>query len=254
MAGRAVVEAGAFGGKPMDAQSVTLAQQDIKGKQVTPPGEGAVHSLCADCTGNRRVQEPAAASHGGARSGAGAPAQNRNRMVHGLRADRNGTGLGSLPRGASYIRREAGKFQRAIENDVRDAHGCLSTYQSGRCQTAAVNRALAALALRWLRREAGDEGNADQMPLADRLGLVQAVSRLLEASDKSLKDLGLDAKRQSDPWAVLDAEPLQGSPAAPGRGEDEADGSGLVQEEPATSGAVSGIQGGNETNSREGDA
>jgi hypothetical protein len=151
--------------------------------------------------------------------GHGAPAGNRNRMKHGLRAnlrtDRHGVVLGGLPKGAEYIRDQAGKFQRAIEGDIRAIHGSVGNYQFARCQTAATNRGLAALAQRWLRLESGpDETGKEKMPLADRLACLKAISGLLEASDRGLKDLNLDKTTSIDPWTVYDAQ--ERALAAPG--------------------------------------
>jgi hypothetical protein len=127
----------------------------------------------------------------------GAPIGNRNSLRHGLRA-------GSLPKGASYIKREINLLRREIETAVMNRHGEIDLYRAALIQTAIRWERHGMLVQRWLRREAGE------MDAAQRLAYSRDIARASESRDRCLKELGLNAGDHAD---ILDA--LYSTPDTP---------------------------------------
>ncbi len=124
-----------------------------------------------------------------------APIKNRNAVRHGLRA-------GQLPKGASYIKRETDVLRRIIEDAVAALDGGnVSLYHAGVVQSCIRWERHAMLSQRWLRLEAGDL-TPDQ-----RLAFSRDIARASTERDKCLRELGLNVKPNSDPWALLDVVP-----------------------------------------------
>ncbi len=121
-----------------------------------------------------------------------APAGNQNRFEHGLRG---ALSLGSLPPGASYVRKLVGRFRRAVEQTALDVHGSLGLYELSLAQSATRHELRAVLATRYLR----DSG--DGLPLADKLALLKTISDATDARDRCLRSLRLDTKPEADVWA-----------------------------------------------------
>jgi len=120
---------------------------------------------------------------------------NRNRMTHGIRGWLT---IGSLPKGASYVRRIVGEFRRQIESGVLTVSGELTPYASALCQSATRHEARALLAGRWMRQQ------GEGLPLSDRLALLKAIADATDARDRCLEKLGLNAMpKESDPWKML---------------------------------------------------
>ncbi len=141
-----------------------------------------------------------------------APIKNRNAVRHGLRA-------GQLPKGASYIKRETDVLRRIIEDAVAALDGGnVSLYHAGVVQSCIRWERHAMLCQRWLRLEAGDL-TPDQ-----RLAFSRDIARASTERDKCLRELGLNVKPNSDPWAALDVRPVitNGSdePPASAQGDD----------------------------------
>jgi len=137
----------------------------------------------------------------------GAPAGNRNRMQSGLSAVRGWLTIGSLPKGASYIRRTLGRMRTELESAVLAMHGEITPYHAALIQSATRHEARSMLAGRWLRLEGA------KASLADRLSLLATVTNASDARDKCLEKLGLDKRPGANPWAALDADSRE--PAAP---------------------------------------
>lgn len=133
----------------------------------------------------------------------GAPAGNRNATTHG---SRGWLALGSLPKGASYVRRLLGEMRRRLETAVLDNSGELGAYELAVVQTACRHEGRALLAGRWLRLE------GDSLDVSVRLALLNTIGSASDSRDKCLRLLGLDLKRAANPWASIDSEPLPASP------------------------------------------
>ena len=114
-------------------------------------------------------------------------------------ATRNGRygwlAIGSLPVGASYIRRCVGKLRRELEIAVQSQAGQLGPYKAGLCQSAARHEGRALLAVRWLRER------GQKMSDLERLAYLKEIGAATDARDRCLRALGLD--KPVDPFAGL---------------------------------------------------
>ena len=140
----------------------------------------------------------------------------------GTRGNRNATrngkygwlAIGSLPVGASYVRRCVGKLRRELEIAVQSQDGELGAYKAGLCQSAARHEGRALLAVRWLRER------GDRMNDMERLAYLKEIGAATDARDRCLRALGLD--KPADPFAGLYSPRLPAlSVAANGEGEDQ---------------------------------
>ncbi len=112
-----------------------------------------------------------------------APFDNKNSMRHGLRS-------GRLPKGCSYVKREADSLWNKIEDAVADANdGIVTLYQDALIQTAIKWERHGMLAQRWLRLDARD------MDASTRLSYSREIARSSVERDRCLKELGLDRKK-----------------------------------------------------------
>lgn len=125
----------------------------------------------------------------------GPPDRNQNALKSGLYARPS---LGSLPKGASYIRRDVAKLRRAIESAM--PAGVIGVNQSLLLNSVCRHESRALLAGRYLAKE------GDSLPLADRLALLVLIGQATEARDKALRGLRLNdtTTLDDDPWSFLD--------------------------------------------------
>jgi hypothetical protein len=134
-------------------------------------------------------------------------------------ATRNGRygwlALGSLPKGASYVRRCIGKLRRELEIAVQAKEGELGLYQAGLCQSVARHEGRVLLCVRWLR----DRG--ERMSDMERLAYLREIGSATDSRDRCLRALGLD--KPADPFAGLYSQPL---PAVSGPANEEGEGKG----------------------------
>ncbi len=103
--------------------------------------------------------------------------------VQGVRAY---LAIGSLPKGASYIRRSLGKFRLALERSVLDKEGEICLYNAALIQTVVRHEGRAQLLTRWLRIEDAD------LKVADKAALLREIGSASDTRDKCLRLLGLD--------------------------------------------------------------
>ena len=147
-----------------------------------------------------------------------APKGNRNRTTHGVHGY---LAIGSLPKGASYIRRSLGQFRLALENSVQDKEGEICLYNAALIQSSVRHEARAQLLTRWLRKP-GKDSDAKQPGLSftERLAVLREIGSATDARDKCLQRLGLDQRQQTDIWSVLEAsdEPSETSADSPAHG------------------------------------
>lgn len=109
--------------------------------------------------------------------------KNRAAITHGVRAF---LATGSLPRGASYIRRNLNQFQDALEAAVIDRKGEVSLYSSCLIQSAIRHEGRASLMQRWLRVNEGE------LTINMQIHVLKEIGAATDARDKCLKSLGLD--------------------------------------------------------------
>jgi hypothetical protein len=122
----------------------------------------------------------------------GAPLANKNRMTHG---QRGWLVTGSLPKGASWIRRVVGEFRRQIESAVLALHGEVTPYASAVAQSATRHEARALLAGRWLKQQ------GESLSLSERLQLLATIGTATDSRDKCLERLGLNrSPATKSPW------------------------------------------------------
>lgn len=141
----------------------------------------------------------------------GAPKGNRNRMTHGIRGFLVN---GSLPKGASYIKRQANAYRDALDASVAEHHGHVSIYHAGLVQACVIHFTRALLLLRYLRK-LGPETSEN---LSERLTILRDLSAAVGARDKSAKELGIDHIVRQDVWALAAIDTTTGpatTPAAP---------------------------------------
>ncbi len=133
-----------------------------------------------------------------------APTGNRNRTTHGRRGF---LALGTLPKGAAYIRRCIGQLRAECEAAVIEAKGQLNLTDAATCQSVARHEGRALLAVRWLRQR------GSEMSDSERLGYLRELGNATDARDRAIRSLRLDVAA-TDPWTALtdvtapdDAEP-----------------------------------------------
>ena len=131
---------------------------------------------------------------------------NRNRTTHGVYGY---LAIGSLPKGASYIRRLLGQFRASLDSAVQEKCGEIGVYSAALIQSACRHEARAQLLTRWLRTAEGE------LPLAERLSVLREIGKATDSRDSCLQKLGLDRTEAYDPWAAIYAEPIQPSSAEP---------------------------------------
>ncbi|MEQ8790248.1 MAG: hypothetical protein RIC55_28390 [Pirellulaceae bacterium] len=119
-----------------------------------------------------------------------APPKNRNATRHGLKA-------GTLPAGASYVKRDCDALRRCIEAAVVERHGEIALYHAACIQSAIRWERHAMLAQRWLRLE------IDQMDPATKLSYSREIARASAERDKCLEKLGLDKDLTANAIDVL---------------------------------------------------
>jgi hypothetical protein len=115
--------------------------------------------------------------------------------------------VGTLPKGASWIRRLVGQFRRETERAVMANEGELSLYHAALVQSAARHEARALLLSRWLKQEAAAK-------LADRVAVLKEIGAATNSRDHSLRQLGLNKTARGN---IIEA--LYG----PGKGPADAD-------------------------------
>jgi hypothetical protein len=130
-----------------------------------------------------------------------APKGNRNRTAHGIYGY---LATGSLPKGASYIRRQLGNFERELRRRVLEKRGEVSVLSAALIQTAVRHEGRAQLLNRWLRQ--ADEN----LKVADKLALLREIGNASDRRDAVLKQLDLEVSADEDIAAAL-----YSSPAAP---------------------------------------
>ncbi len=110
--------------------------------------------------------------------------------------------LGSLPKGAAWIRRTANAFRRQIEAAVLETNGELTPLRFRALPMATRHEGRVLLAGRWLRL------HGEGIPLSDRLSLLKTIGDATDARDRCLKLAGLDRLPATvNPWASLHAVP-----------------------------------------------
>lgn len=107
---------------------------------------------------------------------------NRASLTHGVHAF---LATGSLPKKASYIRRQLSQFKLALEAGVREKHSTISLYHAALIQSVIRHEARASLLQRWLRLGEG-------LSHADRVMTLKEIGNATDARDKALKALRLD--------------------------------------------------------------
>jgi hypothetical protein len=117
---------------------------------------------------------------------------NRNAAKHGVYGY---LAIGSLPKGASYIRRQLGRFEGALRDAVTYKHGEVGVYHAALIQTACRHEGRAQLLTRWLREI---DGTAT---ITDRVAILREIGSASDARDRCLRLLELDAGGRD----VLDA-------------------------------------------------
>lgn len=126
---------------------------------------------------------------------------NRNATTHGMRGF---LAIGTLPKGAAYIRRCIGALRAACEERVLAVKGELSLVDAATCQSVARHEGRVLLATRWLRER------ADVMSDTERVAYLREISNGTDARDRALRSLGLDLPA-TDPWSVLNVQPTDDS-------------------------------------------
>lgn len=151
----------------------------------------------------------------GGRPGRSGPPGNANAAKHGRYLT-----IGTMP-GASYARKLAGAFRRALEAAVLDKHGEISLMAACSISSATRHEIRAVLLGRALR--------AKDVSLADRITLLRDISAASDSRDKAVRQLGIDraAAASGNAWdrlkrlRVVDA--TAGPPAVGERDVDAAD-------------------------------
>jgi hypothetical protein len=132
----------------------------------------------------------------------GAPPKNRNRTTTGIRGFMV---TGSLPKGASYVRRVLSEFRQQLLADVTEATGSVSTYGVALIQSATRLECKSLLAGRWLKLE------GEKLSVAERMNLVNQIADATLARDRILEKLGLAGKFAAN---ADSSDPLEGLRAA----------------------------------------
>ncbi len=109
---------------------------------------------------------------------------NRVNVTHGVYGF---LATGSLPRKATYIRRQLGELRNAIEAAVLEKFGELTLYRAALVQTAIRHEGRACLLQRWLRLNG-------KLTHAEKLATLKEIGAASDARDRALKALGLDER------------------------------------------------------------
>ena len=125
---------------------------------------------------------------------------NRNRTTHGTRGF---LALGSLPKGASYIRRLVGRLRGELETAVQNTFGEISLEQAALIQSACRHEGVALLWQRWLRQR------MSQLKASTLLQITKQISCSTDLRDRSIRALKIDRQGKQDAASVLYALPIQ---------------------------------------------
>jgi hypothetical protein len=137
-------------------------------------------SLAAEPTAQNAAQKPAKQRPKG-----GAPFSNRNATKLGLRGF---IATGSLPKGASWIRRVLGEYSRSLLEAVLAVHGSVGLYETALVQSATRLEAECLLSGRWLKLD------YDSLTVMQRVELRRSISAASQQRDRILERLGLAGK------------------------------------------------------------
>jgi hypothetical protein len=116
----------------------------------------------------------------------GAPVLNRNATKLGLRGF---ISTGSLPKGASWIRRVLGEYSRTLLEAVLAVHGSVGLYETALVQSATRLECECLLSGRWLKLD------YDALTVMQRVELRRSISAASQQRDRILERLGLDHGR-----------------------------------------------------------
>jgi len=108
---------------------------------------------------------------------------NRNATRHGVYGF---LAIGSLPKGASYVRRLLGQFERHLREAVQEREGEIRTYHAALIQTACRHEGRAQLLTRWIREA------DDKLKLTDKVAVLKEIGAASDSRDKCLERLGLN--------------------------------------------------------------
>ncbi|QDU30602.1 hypothetical protein ETAA8_57480 [Anatilimnocola aggregata] len=138
------------------------------------------------------------------------PKGNRNRTTHGTYGF---LAIGSLPKGASYIRRQLGVFEKFVANAVKDKHGAITLYRAALIQSAVRHEGRAQLLTRWLR-----DGEAG-LKLLERMAVLREIGAASDQRDRVLKLLDLEiedagfASLYTSPATLAQQDTISDAPA-----------------------------------------
>jgi hypothetical protein len=116
----------------------------------------------------------------------GAPIANRNATKLGVRGF---IATGSLPKGASWIRRILGEYSRSLLEGVLAVHGGVGLYETALVQSATRLECECLLSGRWLKLD------YDSLTVMQRVELRRSISAATQQRDRILERLGLDHDR-----------------------------------------------------------
>ncbi len=134
--------------------------------------------------------------------GRSGPPGNRHAAKHLIYAG------GSLPPGASYVRKLRDRLVQALRDAVFAKHGEVDLVAAATIQSIGRHETVALLAQRWLRQR------ADKMTDADRLTYAKAIADASDKRDRAIRslDLGRDA---GSVWDAIYSNTPPDAPAAP---------------------------------------
>jgi hypothetical protein len=133
-----------------------------------------------------------------------------NALKNGSRLDKKRLVIGELPKEMTSVKREARAYRRALEAEVLEAKGTISTTDCHLIDSATA-ATLQAGVIRWLLRE-----KIATMTVADIRGCSNDIVRAKAARDAAVKALGLDRPAPM-PWMEVELGP----PALPAPEADE---------------------------------
>jgi len=126
-----------------------------------------------------------------------APVANLNAQKHGLYAF---LALGSLPKGASYIRRQGGRLRVQLTQAVLESGRKVGVTAAATINSACRHEGRAMLLQRYLRLEA-------DLPLAARIQLLREIGMATDSRDRCIRSLRLDVESPA-PWDSLLSDPM----------------------------------------------
>lgn len=118
-----------------------------------------------------------------------APKGNSNRTKHA----RYATVLGTMPKDAKHVEVRGNAYRRHLEQAVASDGHTLTLAEAAAIQSAVRHEQRAMLMTRYLRTE--------EIPLADRMGLLKEIGLATDARDKCLRTLGLHTNPAENPSA-----------------------------------------------------